>query len=420
MEPLVSIWCTTYNHSEYIRDAVEGFLMQKTNFPYEIVIHDDASTDGTIDILKEYEEKYPDIIRVVYQKKNIFKDKNRIDIINQVKKKELRGKYVAFCDGDDCWIDSKKLQKQVDYLESNQECVMITHNAIWKNCKAMEDVIMNKDFPSGKIGIKELLYQWPVLLPTASIMIRNEYMYMSGFFCDCGVGDYPLKLYAVSYGYIYYMSEVMSIYRYMANGSWSSKTYLNCKEQILHCIKMIDFLAKYNVYTNKEYEKYVIVQINRYNSDILKLVKCLEEIELKELWEEINEETDYDFCEILEKVYQCYKSIHNEQLYIAQLKKRQKETEKIVLWGTGKFSNHYLECLEKHKLQIDGFVVSKRNEDNKIFLEKNVWEIQELLEDKRNYYIVVAVGLSTWAFVLDTIFEYDIKTFYSPFYYEIN
>jgi len=115
--PLVSIDCITYNHKQYIRDAIEGFLMQITNFPVEILIHDDASTDGTAEIIREYEKQYPWLIKPVYQTENQYSKHN--GIISKIQYARARGKYLAFCEGDDYWTDPYKLQKQVDFLESN-------------------------------------------------------------------------------------------------------------------------------------------------------------------------------------------------------------------------------------------------------------------------------------------------------------
>ena len=118
-KPLVSIRCIALNQKDYISDALDGFLMQKTDFPFEIVVHDDASTDGTDLIIRQYEEKFPDIIKGLYETDNQYSkhDGSLSKIINGA----LHGKYVAFCEGDDFWIDENKLQKQVDFLESNPD-----------------------------------------------------------------------------------------------------------------------------------------------------------------------------------------------------------------------------------------------------------------------------------------------------------
>ena len=109
--PLLSICCVTYNHKKYIRQCLDSFLMQKTNFKFEIIIHDDASTDGTADIIKEYYEKYPDIIKPIFQTENQFSQGKSIS--KTFIYPRIKGKYVALCEGDDYWTDPYKLQKQV-------------------------------------------------------------------------------------------------------------------------------------------------------------------------------------------------------------------------------------------------------------------------------------------------------------------
>lgn len=119
---MVSIRCTAYNHEKYIRDALEGFVMQKTNFRFEAIVHDDASTDGTAAIIREYAEKYPDIIKPIYETENQYSkhDGSLTKIMNEA----CKGKYIALCEGDDYWIEPYKLQKQVDFLESSPDYSM--------------------------------------------------------------------------------------------------------------------------------------------------------------------------------------------------------------------------------------------------------------------------------------------------------
>lgn len=117
--PLVSIWCLAYNHEKYIRDCLDGFVMQKTNFKFEAIIHDDASTDNTARIIQEYADKYPDIIKPIFEKENQYSKHD--GSLNRIMKEHMRGRYVALCEGDDYWIDSYKLQRQVDFLETNPE-----------------------------------------------------------------------------------------------------------------------------------------------------------------------------------------------------------------------------------------------------------------------------------------------------------
>lgn len=116
---LVSIICLTYNQSKYIRDCLEGFVCQKTDFAFEAIVHDDASTDETQSVIREYAQKYPDIIKPILEKENQYS--KRDGSLQRIVNNELRGKYVALCEGDDYWLDPLKLQKQVDFLENNPE-----------------------------------------------------------------------------------------------------------------------------------------------------------------------------------------------------------------------------------------------------------------------------------------------------------
>lgn len=122
-KPLVTITCVAYNEAEFIRKTLEGFVMQKTNFPFVALVHDDVSSDGTAQIILEYAKKYPDIIVPIIEKENLFSQKKLESTMNEYIA-ETGCKYVAICEGDDWWIDPLKLQKQVDYMESHTDCVM--------------------------------------------------------------------------------------------------------------------------------------------------------------------------------------------------------------------------------------------------------------------------------------------------------
>ena len=135
--PVVSIQCMTFNHEAYISEALESFLMQETDFPFEVIVHDDASTDDTARIIREYEKKYPHIIKPLYETENQYRKGNLRKIIEPY----LRGKYIAVCEGDDWWTDRRKLQKQVDFLEShdNLSCVCCRYERYIEKTKEKSD-----------------------------------------------------------------------------------------------------------------------------------------------------------------------------------------------------------------------------------------------------------------------------------------
>ena len=135
-KPLVSVICNAYNHELYIRDALKGFVTQKTDFPLEILIHDDASTDKTADIIREYEAQYPDLIKPIYQTENQYSRGG----IGKFQFPRAVGKYIAFCEGDDYWTDPLKLQKQVDALEAHPEVDICAHAAFGLHSKTGERI----------------------------------------------------------------------------------------------------------------------------------------------------------------------------------------------------------------------------------------------------------------------------------------
>ena len=145
-KPLVSIVCLTYNHASFIEDALNGFLMQKTNFPFEIIVHDDASTDGTIEILRNYYARFPSLFKLFIQKENQYQ--KGIGPLGFAFSHAI-GKYIAFCEGDDYWIDVEKIFKQVSFLEENSGISVVYTNAI----AFSENKFLNKDFGGSRIDL---------------------------------------------------------------------------------------------------------------------------------------------------------------------------------------------------------------------------------------------------------------------------
>lgn len=169
-ELMVTIRCITYNHERYIRQCLEGFTMQKTNFRFEAIVHDDASTDGTANIIREYAEKYLDIIKPIFETENQYSkhDGSIARILNE----HTHGKYVAMCEGDDYWIDPLKLQKQVDFLENNPEYTMCFHNAVVYKEEIPNVSLFNLMKYDEDLSIHDAIHKW--LVPTASIVFRRD------------------------------------------------------------------------------------------------------------------------------------------------------------------------------------------------------------------------------------------------------
>ena len=222
---LVSICCITYNQASYIRQCFDGLLMQETNFKYEIVIHDDCSTDGTTDIVCEYAEKYPDIIVPILQRENQYQSGNK-RILASFVFPVAKGKYFAFCEGDDYWTDPLKLQKQVDFLESHLDYSMVCNRTKLYSQRQKKYIGENYCYnKSQDIDVKDIILRGGLFISTCSILMRR-FVVDDGYpdyFVKCHVGDYPLQILAAMKGNVYYLNDVMSVYRVENSTSWAGK-----------------------------------------------------------------------------------------------------------------------------------------------------------------------------------------------------
>lgn len=258
---LVSISCITYNHEKYIKQTMDSFLNQKTNFKYEILIHDDASTDGTRKIIKEYQEKFPEIIKPILRKENQYsKGIKRIAYLNN----DLRakGKYIAMCEGDDYWNDENKLQEQVDILEKNDNISFCFTGANLLDTVNNEVNGVQRSYKENcYIKMSDLIRQGGAFCPTASIIYRRSLVEdMPEFFFNSHVGDYPLQLILGFKGEGYYINKPMITYRVNRPGSWSSNQSNINKLKTMK--KDIELLEAFNNYTGKKFNEDVQYKIN--------------------------------------------------------------------------------------------------------------------------------------------------------------
>ena len=223
---LVSVLCTAYNHEEYIRDALESIVTQQTDFPFELLVNDDASTDGTAAIIREYAEKYPDIVRPFYQEKNLYSQD--IDIYYAVFFPNARGKYVAFCEGDDYWTDPTKLQRQVDFLEAHPEYSACVHNTLLHYCtggRADEELVQrggdcDVEFEDILPGMNTAWHTSSLLAKTPLLADPPDFYHVAAGY---GFGDYPYGIWLRHNGPVHFIARTMSVYRICSNGAaWSS------------------------------------------------------------------------------------------------------------------------------------------------------------------------------------------------------
>lgn len=222
MHPKLSVICLTYNHAKFIRQTLDSFVMQKMTFPFEVIIHDDASIDGTADIIREYERKYPDIIKPIYQSENQWVKKH---IWREIVFPLVKGKYVIYCEGDDYFTDENKLQKQVDFLDSHPDYSVCFHPvAVKYEDKSSPDEV----FPSDSL-LKELSDMSLNSLLRCNFMQTNSVMYRWRFHKDSlsllpdyiQPGDWFLHLLHAQVGKIGFLPDIMAVYRKHQGGIWA-------------------------------------------------------------------------------------------------------------------------------------------------------------------------------------------------------
>lgn len=258
----VSIVCNVFNHEKYIRDCLNGFLLQETDFEYEVLVHDDASTDHSADIIREYENKYPNIIKPIYQTENQYSQGIKIGATYQYPR--AKGKYIALCEGDDYWIDPYKLQKQVDYMESHPQCTFcFTNGYIEDQAKDgvrrdfipynKQDAVWYKD--ENKEYTLDNMYEI-TFAPTASYFYSKDAILkvLPYFEKKCPTADLRLRLFLTSQGYAYYLKDKTCVYRQnVPNSAMTTWKKYDRKAMTEHTTKIIDMLSDIDEFTCGQY-----------------------------------------------------------------------------------------------------------------------------------------------------------------------
>ena len=237
-KPLVSICCITYNHESYIEDALEGFLIQETDFPFEILIHDDASTDKTADIICEYEFKYPNIIKPVYQIENQYS--KGIKPNQNFNFPRVKGEYIAMCEGDDYWFDPSKLVKQVHLLTRNPEFSISAHPVqnFYQDASMSPHVFPALDKTKLVFDIYDL-FRWN-FMNSCSVVYRKVVDALPSWCSSHVIGDYPNHLFYAHYGKIAFVPEVMANYRIHSGGVWAMKGSSDKQRYLLDRLAIFD------------------------------------------------------------------------------------------------------------------------------------------------------------------------------------
>lgn len=263
----VSVICLTYNHAPYIRKCLDSFVMQKTNFPFEVLVHDDASADGTAEIVREYAEKYPDIIKPILQTENQYS--KRVRFIQVFMLDKARGEYFAWCEGDDYWTDENKLQKQVDFLDAHPDHSCCYHRVLCNNLRDKSTRYIPAITESRDFTLEEII-RGGAVFHLSSVLIRNNvYREKPDSFTARGFGDIPLYLYGAIRGKCHVLADVMSVYNHGTAGSYTLRMAKSSKEnRIQHEQEYIALLEKANALSEHQYEEAFAYAIDRLQFNI--------------------------------------------------------------------------------------------------------------------------------------------------------
>ncbi|WP_020589357.1 glycosyltransferase [Desulfobacter curvatus] len=388
-EIMVSICCLTYNHHKYIAKALDSFLMQKTTFPFEIIVHDDASTDDTPKIVKEYVEKYPEIIKLIGQETNQFSQGEVFGIYYRYIFPQVKGKYVAFCEGDDYWINDQKLQIQFEYMENHPNCSLAVHNVYRENESTGQRVLNHQNITTGEYQGERALSIFNSLPHTTSMFCRFEHFKnIEDYFFQASVPDYPMYFQFLTKGSIYYSESIMSVYRFLHSTSWTNNIRNSNANNQIHAIKMLYLFETFNVQTQGEFSVPLLKRIEQYRVAILMMEA-------------------YGFDEPVE---QLYKRLDPNKMYTEQIRKLKSLADnlgfapvvkniknaylngkKIFVYGAGRYGKMVYKTLNNNGINITGFLVTDGYKKREIDLNVPVYYRSELPCKSEKACILVAL-----------------------------
>lgn len=220
--PVVSVVCTAFNHESFIEDALKSFLLQKTDFPFEVIVHDDASTDKTAAIINYYAKKYPLIVKPILQIENQYTINGHIPSLNTIE--AAKGKYIAFCEGDDFWLTTNKLQNQYDALEANvKSSLCFTPSLELDESTQVTSIICFHYKKRANIPASSAIIGRGGYMPTASLFFRAEYSkYIIEHAKSWAIGDFFIQSYLALAGEVVYLPTTSCVYRRNTESSWTN------------------------------------------------------------------------------------------------------------------------------------------------------------------------------------------------------
>ncbi|SDP36010.1 glycosyltransferase [Selenomonas ruminantium] len=313
----VSIICLTYNHGELLRQSLDSMINQITDFDYEIIVHDDCSMDGTTDILREYAKRYPNLIVPIYEDENQYASGRRI--VREMTNDTAKGKYIAFCEGDDYWLDNLKLQKQYDAMESHPQVDLCAGRGVVVDAITGNRIgLMRPKEHECIIPVQDVIAGGGQYFASASLFFRRSALsVMSYEFEKVMELDYVWQIKGSLRGGAYYIDDEMAAYRSGVEGAWSTRMEKDAHLRTEHFNRMVSML------------------------------------------ETLDKETDYKYHEAVAKRVEMGQKA--EMTFFDQLEMNKNEIEAVLgrfetiyLWGNGKRGMAFQRFCKKHDIQLRG------------------------------------------------------------------
>nr|WP_320017122.1 glycosyltransferase [uncultured Desulfobacter sp.] len=375
-EIMVSICCLTYNHHKYIAKTLDSFLMQKTMFPFEIIVHDDASTDDTPKIVMKYAEKYPKIIKLIVQETNQFSQGEVFSIYSKYIFPQVKGKYVAFCEGDDYWIDSQKLQIQFEYMESHPNCSLAVHNVYREDESTGRRVLNHQNITTGAYQGESALSIFISLPHTTAMFCRFEYFKnIPEYFFQAPVPDYPMYFHCLTKGSLYYSENIMSVYRCLHSTSWTHNMRTNNVNNQIHAIKMLYLFETFNERTQGAFWVPLLKRIKQYRMAILMMEAYGFDESVEQLYKRLDPNRMY--TEQIRKLKSLAKNLSFAPI-IENIKTAYLNGKKIFIYGAGRYGEMVFKTLTNNGINITGFLVTDGYKKNEMYLDVPIYYRSEL------------------------------------------
>lgn len=400
----VIICCTTYNHKNTIAKALEGFLMQQTSFKYVVYVHDDASTDGTQDILRAFQEKYPDKLVVDYETENQYS--KGVAPLAKVFLGLDKYKYIAFCEGDDYWIYPHKLQKQYDILEADKELALCVHNGIINDNRKHLKEIANNYLQEGVLSDNQYICFDDGPLLTSSFFLRSEYYTrMPRYLRDAPLGDDPIIYYCGQKGKIYYFDGVWTVYTYQSGDSAWSVRIENDERYLQEYLKgYMSFLEGYDKNTQCIHSNCIRIQRLAVNNHGIGTLLRKRGNSVGELFKIID-----GYKEYFDHKYDCDYDIiasyllHECDDFLEYISSLTNQGYNIFVYGAGEIARSILFDIRSVNIEITGVVVSDVTHENSI-LGYKILSLDDAISDSRNKY-VMGISIRNICQVVDKLKE---------------